>query len=134
MPNQFDGRVREIFEDKNYAIVSVPRPDGTVQTVIAWVHPEGDTLTLNSAEGRGWPTNIRKAGTATVTVLADGNPYEWASVTGRLREMTTEGANDHINSLSKKYIDQDTYPYLQPGETRVKIVLEPERVMYLNQG
>jgi PPOX class probable F420-dependent enzyme len=133
MPDQFEGRVRELFANKNYAIVSVPRADGTVQTVIAWVDAEGDTLTLNSAQGRSWPANLRKAGTATVTVMADGNPYEWASVTGRLREITTEGADDHIDALSKKYIDQD-YPYRQPGEQRLRIVLEPERVQYVNAG
>jgi PPOX class probable F420-dependent enzyme len=134
MSDQFEGRVREMFEGKNYAVVSVPRPDGTVQTIIAWVHPEGDALTLNSAEGRAWPSNLRKAGTATVTVMADSDPYEWASVTGRLREITTDGADDHIDSLSKKYIDQDSYPYRQADEQRLKIVLEPERVKYVKAG
>jgi hypothetical protein len=66
--------------------------------------------------------------------MADSNPYEWASVTGRLREMTTDGADDHIDSLAKKYIDQDSYPYRQPDEQRLKIVLSPERVNYVNAG
>jgi PPOX class probable F420-dependent enzyme len=134
MPTEFDGRVRELYEDKNYAIVSVPRSDGTVESVVAWVHTEGDNLTLNSAEGRAWPANIRSAGTATVTVLADSNPYEWASVTGSLVEATPDGADDHIDALSKKYIDQDKYPFKAPGEQRLKIVLKPERVSYLKQG
>jgi PPOX class probable F420-dependent enzyme len=134
MPDQFDGRVRELFENKNYAIVSVPRQDGTVQSVVAWAHPEGDNLTLNSAEGRAWPANVRHAKTATVTVMADGNPYEWASVTGRLVEATQDGADAHINSLAKKYIDKDEYPFRGPGEQRLKIVLKPERVNYVKQG
>jgi PPOX class probable F420-dependent enzyme len=133
MADQFEGRVRELFENKNYAIVSVPRSDGTVETVVAWVHPEGDNLTLNSAEGRGWPANVRRAGTATITVMDDGNPYVWASVTGRLVEATHDGADAHIDALSNKYVDQD-YPYRTPDEQRVKIVLKPERVTYVNQG
>ncbi len=134
MAEQFEGRVRELFESKNYAVVAVPRRDGTVQTVVAWVHPEGDNLTLNSAEGRDWPANLRKSGTATVTVMAENNPYEWAAVTGSLVEATHDGADDHIDSLSKKYIDQDTYPFRAPGEQRLKIVLKPERVSYVKQG
>jgi PPOX class probable F420-dependent enzyme len=133
MPDQLEGRARDLFADKNPAIVSVPRADGTVQTVIAWVDTEGDTLTLNSAEGRAWPANLRKASTATVTVMADGNPYEWASVTGRLREMTTAGADEHVDALANKYIGED-YPLRQPGEQRLRIVLEPERVTYVNAG
>jgi hypothetical protein len=30
-----------------------------------------------------------------------------------------EGADAHIDSLAKKYLDVDTYPMRQPGEVRV---------------
>ena len=41
----------------------------------------------------------------------------------------TIGSPDkHINSLSKKYLGEDEYPFRQPGEERVKIVIEPEKV------
>jgi PPOX class probable F420-dependent enzyme len=132
MPDHLEGRPRELFETANHAVVAVPRRDGTVQTVVAWVHPEGDTLTLNSAEGRAWPANLRSAKTATVTVMDGANPMEWASVTGRLVACTPDGADEHIDSLAKKYLDQDEYPYRAPGEQRLKIVLAPERVSYMN--
>jgi hypothetical protein len=32
--------------------------------------------------------------------------------------------------LAKKYIDADEYPYLAPGEQRIRFVLAPERVHY----
>jgi len=134
MAEKLEGRNKEIIEGKNYAHVAIPRQDGTVQTVIVWAHTDGDKITLNSAEGRGWPANLRKAKTATVTAMADGNPYEWVSVTGSLAEDTHEGADEHINALSKKYIDQDEYPFRQPGEQRIKFALQPERITYVNQG
>jgi hypothetical protein len=52
------------------------------------------------------------------------------SVTCRLAEATHEGAIEHINMLAKKYIDADEYPYLAPGEQRIRFVLAPERVHY----
>jgi len=130
MPDALEGRPQEIITGKNYAHLAIPRQDGTVQTVIVWAHADGGNVTLNSAEGRTWPENLRKAGTATVTVMADGNPYEWVSVTGRLVEDTHDGADAHIDSFAKKYLDADSYPYRQPGEQRVKFVLSPERVHY----
>jgi hypothetical protein len=39
-----------------------------------------------------------------------------------------EGALDHINMLAKKYFGEDKYPYLGPGEKRVIIQIQPERV------
>ena len=130
MAATLDGRPREIIAGKNYAHLAIPRQDGTVQSLIVWADADDGNVTLNSAEGRRWPETLRKAGTATVTVMADGDPYEWVSVTGRLVEDTHEGADEHINALAKKYIGADEYPYRQPGEQRVRFVLSPERVHY----
>jgi len=30
--------------------------------------------------------------------------------------------------MAKKYLGQDKYPYLQPGEKRVVVTIKPERV------
>jgi len=136
MADQLEGRPKDILtEGKNYAHVSIPRQDGTVQSVIVWAHTDDDgNVTLNSAEGRDWPANLRKAKTATVTAMAEGNPYEYVAVTGRLTEATHEGADHHINQLSKKYIDQDEYPFRKEGEQRIRFTLRPERVTYVKQG
>jgi len=130
MAATLEGRPQEIIAGKNYAHVAIPRADGTVQTVIVWAHTDGAHVMLNSAEGRDWPQNLRRAGTATVTVMADSNPYEWVSVTGRLVEDTHDGADQHIDSLAKKYIGVDSYPYRKEGEQRIKFALAPERVHY----
>jgi PPOX class probable F420-dependent enzyme len=130
MANTLEGRPEEIIAGRNYAHLAIPRPDGTVQTVIVWADHDAGNITLNSAEGRKWPENLRRAGNATVTVMADGNPYEWVSVTGRVAEDTHDGADAHIDALAKKYLDADSYPFRRPDEQRVKFVLRPERVHY----
>ena len=130
MADTLEGRPKDIIAAKNYAHVAIPRQDGTVQTVIVWAHAEDGNVTLNSAEGRDWPKTLRRAGTATVTVMADSNPYEWVSVTGRLAEDTHDGADPHIDSLAKKYLGVDSYPYRKEGEQRIKFALAPERVHY----
>jgi PPOX class probable F420-dependent enzyme len=130
MADTLEGRPEEIIAGRNYAHLAIPRQDGTVQTVIVWADTDDGRVTLNSAEGRTWPENLRRAGTATVTVMADGNPYEWVSVTGRLVEDTHDGADAGIDALAKKYLDADSYPFRQPGEQRVRFVLAPERVHY----
>jgi PPOX class probable F420-dependent enzyme len=132
MADRLEGRPKEIFtEGKNYAHVSIPRSDGTVQSVIVWTHADDDgNITLNSAEGRRWPTNLRRAGTATVTLMADGNPYEYVVVTARLAEDTHDGADEDIDFLARKYLDADSYPFRKEGEQRILFRLRPERVRY----
>jgi len=133
---ELEGRSLEIVkEGKNYAVVSIPTEDGSVQAVVVWAHADDDgNVTLNSAEGRAWPANLRKAERATVTMMADGNPYEWVSIRGKLVGDTQEGADEDINMLAKKYIDEDVYPWKGPDEVRVKFTLEPEKVTYIKQG
>ena len=126
------GRALEIVTSgQNHAHVAVPTADGTVQTVIAWTHVDDDgNLTLNTTEGRAWPKNLRRAGTATLTLLGDGNPNEYVSIRGRLIGDTADGAEEHIDQLSQKYLGESPFPYREPGEQRVRLTLEPIRVTY----
>ena len=120
---------RDLLKAPNFCHVAVPRDDGTLQTVVVWCDVDrDDQVVLNSAEGRSWPANLRRAGRATVTVMNMDNPLEYLSIVGRLVEDTHDGADDTINALSHKY-DGTDYD-LQPGQQRVTFRLAPERVTH----
>lgn len=56
------------------------------------------------------------------------NPYRYLQVRGNVTRVTEEGASAHINSLAKKYLGQDKYPWSRPGEERVLYKIKPEHV------
>jgi hypothetical protein len=96
-------RDRDLLKDRNFCHVAVPRKDGTIQTVVVWCDvDDDDNVVLNSAEGRAWPANLRRAGRATVTVMNMANPLEYLSLVGRLEQDTNDGADDVIDALSRK--------------------------------
>jgi len=134
MPAKLEGRAREIVEAPNYVVVSIPRSDGTVQSVVLWADVDGEQILLNSAIGRHWPANLKRAGRATVVAMADSNPYEWVAVEGELTEATTDGADPDIDRLAKKYLGVDSYPYRRPEEQRISFRLRPQRIKYVKQG
>jgi hypothetical protein len=68
-----------------------------------------------------------------VLVFESGNPYNFVEIRGTASG-TTDGADAHINALAKKYIGQDEYPYRQPGEQRIKFVIQPEHIRHMKQG
>jgi PPOX class probable F420-dependent enzyme len=121
-------RDRELLKDPNFCHVAVPAQDGNIQAVVVWCDVDDDQVVLNSAEGREWPENLRRAGGATVTVMNLKNPQEYVTIVGRLVEDTNDGADDVINALSHKYTGDD-YPF-QPGQQRVTFKLAPERVVH----
>jgi PPOX class probable F420-dependent enzyme len=129
--SKLEGRAREIVADKNYAHLSVLRKDGSIQSVVVWADAdEQGRVVVNSAEGRGWPTNLRRAGRATISVANAQDPFEFVSITATVDEDTNEGADDIIDALAKKYLDVDSYPGRTPDEQRVTFRLAPERVVH----
>ncbi|HEX8206666.1 MAG TPA: PPOX class F420-dependent oxidoreductase [Solirubrobacteraceae bacterium] len=127
---ELEGRARELLEQPNYAHLSTIREDGTIHGVVVWQHVEDGKVALNSSEGRAWPANVRRDPRVTITVHNEENPYEYVEVRGRIVEDTHDGAKEHIDALAKKYLDKDEYPFMQPGEQRIKFLVEPDRVRH----
>lgn len=135
MAETIDGRSRELLEAPNFCHVATLRKDGTPFVVPVWVDVDEDShVVLNSAEGRAWPANLRRDPRVTLTVSNQENPYEYVTIRGRLAEATHEDADEHIDRMAQKYIGQETYPFRQPGEVRVKFLIEAEKVSHRAQG
>jgi PPOX class probable F420-dependent enzyme len=130
MSQTIEGRARELLEGKNFCVVGTLRGDGTIQAAPVWVDIQEGRPVLNTAEGRAWPRNLERDPHVTLTIQNLQNPYEYVSIRGRVAERTHEGADAHIDSLAKKYLGQEEYPYRQPGEQRVMIRVEPEHVYH----
>ena len=59
-------------------------------------------------------------------MLDPDNAYRGIQVRGRVTRVTEDGADAHIDSLAKKYLGVDKYPYRQSGETRVIYKIQAE--------
>jgi hypothetical protein len=52
--------------------------------------------------------------------------YRYLEIRGELVRIEEDPDLDFINSMAKKYLDMDKYPYHQPGDERVVIFVRPE--------
>ncbi len=120
--------VKKLFLEPNFAHLATLMPDGSPHVTPVWVDLEGDRILVNTAEGRAKPRNVRRDPRVAISIHKQDNPYSSAFIRGRVVEIKHEGAEDHIHKMAKKYLGQDRYPYLQPGEQRVILVAEPEQV------
>jgi PPOX class probable F420-dependent enzyme len=127
-----DPDVRELLEQPNYAVVSTHNKDGSIHNTVVWIGTENGSVSLNSAVGRKWPTNLERDDRVTVLVQEAGNPYNYLEIRGTATG-SIDGADDHINALAKKYTGQDEYPYRQPGEQRIKFVIAPQHVRHVKR-
>ena len=127
-----DPEVQKLLSEPNHAVISTLNQDGSVHSAVAWISAEGESVAVNSARGRKWPTNLERDPRVNIVVYEQDNPYNYVEIRGSASG-TTDGADEHINALSKKYIGQDEYPARQPGEVRIKFVIEPDHVRHQKQ-
>jgi len=125
--------VSELLAKPNHAVLSTLNPDGSVHSTMVWLNVEGDQIAINSQRGRKWPTNLERDPRANLTLLNESNPYEYVVISGTATE-AAEGAEEHIDTLAQKYINQDTYPWRVPGTERVKFVISPDTVRHTKAG
>jgi PPOX class probable F420-dependent enzyme len=121
---------KHLFEGANFAHVATVNPDGSPQVSPVWIGLEGDKIVFNTAKGRVKPKNIARDPRVAISLFNQENPYESLLVQGRVVETEDDSDLAHINQFTKRYIGQDEYPFLEEGEERIVVRIEPEKVAY----
>jgi PPOX class probable F420-dependent enzyme len=119
---------RKFIDENPYVgTVTTLRPDGSPHTTVVWVDAEDGKVTFNTAVGRAKERYLRKDPRVSLIVVDPENAYQWVSISGRV-ELTTEGADDQIDRLAKKYLGEDKYPWRSAEEQRINVRITPEKV------
>jgi hypothetical protein len=48
-----------------------------------------------------------------ISISDQNNPYNMVSIRGGVIEQISEGADEHIDRLAKKYLGMDKYPFVR---------------------
>jgi PPOX class probable F420-dependent enzyme len=115
-------------QKKAFANVATLMPDGSPQVTPVWFDYSGGFIRINTAKGRVKARNLKTGSPVALAIMDPDQPYRYLQVRGRVRRVLEEGADSHIDSLAKKYLDKDKYPFAQPGEVRVMYEIEPASV------
>ncbi|HKU42780.1 MAG TPA: PPOX class F420-dependent oxidoreductase [Polyangiales bacterium] len=126
--SKIDDAWKAVLRQPVFAHLSTLMPDGSPQTSPVWIDIDGDTLVINSAQGRVKDKNMRRDPRVAISLTDPQNPYKALAIRGRVKDITTQGADAHIDSMAKKYLGKDSYPFRQPGEVRVIYRIEPQSI------
>jgi PPOX class probable F420-dependent enzyme len=107
--------------------VTTLRADGSPHTTVVWVDVDDDGPMLNTASGRAKERHLRRDPRLSLVVVDPEDQYRWVSVSGTA-ELTTDGADEQIDKLAKKYLGKDTYPWHRPGQERITVRIRVEHV------
>ncbi len=126
-----DPSIAKLFEGKNFAFLATLMKDGSPQVTPTWVDIDknNNTILVNTAKGRIKYRNISRDPRVAISVIDSSNPYDMVTVRGRvIEQIKGKDAEEHIDKLSKKYLEKEKYPRRRPGEERVLMRIKPELV------
>jgi PPOX class probable F420-dependent enzyme len=116
------------LKEASYGQLATLLPDGAPHVTQVWLDTDGTHILVNTVASHRKVSNVRRDPRVAVNVHDPARPYRIANVRGRVVEVTTEGADEHIDALARRYLGVDAYPFRRPGQQRVILKIEPRRI------
>ena len=105
-------------QKKTFANLATVMPDGSPQVTPVWFDYKDGRIRVNTAKGRVKARNMQEGAPVALAIMDPDNPY-------RVKRVAEQNADAHIDTLAKKYLGKDKYPWTRPGEVRVIYEIEP---------
>jgi PPOX class probable F420-dependent enzyme len=119
--------VRKIMQDKAYGHVVTFNADGKPQVTMVWMDVDGDEVLFNTADGRLKPRNLRRDPRVIISVQDRNDPQSYMVFHGKA-SVTEAGADAQIDTLAKRFLGVDKYPFRRPGEKRLIVRVKVDRI------
>ena len=116
----------DLFTKKSFAHVATIMANGSPQVTPVWIDYDGTHILINTARGRTKDRNMQQDARVAIEISDPDDPYRYIQIRGRVAEITSDGAEEHINTLSHKYRGTD-YSYT-PGQVRVIYKIAPDKL------
>jgi PPOX class probable F420-dependent enzyme len=115
-------------ETKAFCSLATLMWDGSPQVTPVWFNTDGSHILINSAKGRVKDRNMRRNPHVALMIVDPKDAYRYIQIRGKVVEITTQGAREHINALSKKYTGREIFSDGNPDEIRVTYKILPEKI------
>ncbi len=114
-----------LTQKKALANIATVQPDGSPQVTPVWFDYTDGKIRVNTAKGRVKARNMSEGSKVALAIVDPDNDYRYIQVRGTVTKETTDGAKAHIDSLAKKYLGKDVYPWHNDKDVRVMYEITP---------
>ena len=120
-------RLVRILNGLHFATVATVQPDCSPEATIVWIETDGQYIYFNTAFPRLKARNLQRDNRVAITVFDPAHPYRDAFAIRGRAELITEGADEHIEKLARKYTGR-RFKGFRPGQQRVIVKVTPEQI------
>jgi PPOX class probable F420-dependent enzyme len=128
MADTLSAKARALIARPVLASLTTLSKNGSPQVTPLWIDQDGDDLLFNTAMGRVKERHMENDPRVAVSVVDPDDQYNVVAVRGTVVDITTDGADEHIDALAKKYLGVDSYPMRQEGEVRIKVRVRTDHI------
>ena len=128
MADALSPKAHDLIARPVLASLATLNPDGSPQITPLWVDLDGDDVVFNTAKGRKKARNLERDPRVAVTVIDPDDQYNVVAFRGTVVDVTTDGADAHIDALAKKYLGVDSYPMRREGEVRIRVTVRTDHI------
>ena len=114
-----------LTQKKAFAHLATIQPDGSPQVTPVWFDYTNGVVRVNTVKGRVKARNLSVGKRVAMSIADPDNPYRYIQIRGTVSKETTDGAKEHIDSLAKKYLWKDVYPWHNDKDVRVTYEITP---------
>jgi PPOX class probable F420-dependent enzyme len=125
-----------LFQGRNLAFLATLSKDCSPHVTPVWAEmvKEGhdDLILINTFETSAKNRHITNDKRIALSIVDQNNPFNMASIKGKVVEQTTEGADEQLKRLAKKYLGIGKYYYRKPNHKRIILKIKPQKIMGLS--
>jgi PPOX class probable F420-dependent enzyme len=121
-------QLEQLLREPSYGQIATLMPDGSPHVTQVWLDTDGTYVIVNTVATHQKVRNVRRDPRVAINVHDPSKPFRVANVRGRVVEITSDGADQHIDQLARKYLGADTYPFRRPGQRRVVLKIQPLKI------
>jgi PPOX class probable F420-dependent enzyme len=129
MADALSEKARALIARPVLASLATLNPDGSPQITPLWVDLDGDDVVFNTSQSRKKARNLERDGRVAVTVIDPDDQYNVVAFQGTVTDVTTDGADAHIDALAKKYLGVDSYPMRSDDEVRIRVTVRTDHIV-----
>lgn len=123
-PIELSADIRAFLDEVKPAVVATVRRNGSVQMNPIWYDRDGNDIRINATVSRWWGKRLSPGSEVTLFFIDPANMWRWLEVRGRVASKGTEGGEEHIDTLSHRYLGSD-YANHDPSDPRLLLTVEP---------
>lgn len=115
----------DILNKQAFASVATIGPNGEPHNNPVWFGWDGSHIRFSQTTTRQKYRNTRTDRRVALSILDPDDPYRYLEVRGVVVDVEDDGDLAFIDSMASKYLGLDKYPWHQPADERIVIVVKP---------